>query len=771
MRYRNDYRHRARRPSLTPLFTGSLALWLGCALSYSHALAIGANLPDAVALSALLVVLAGLSCIKRKVRSVALLAAFLGAGAMLGFCQAMIQLAATTNVPESSDAVVFKLDEDARTGRFGQSALAQVTLGDGRTMTCKVMAQNSETLYFGESFRCAASFKPSDFSSDAYSWSKGVCATLYASQLEQLEHADVTGLLALARKKVVEAFGAEDDAHATLQAIVCGYRPSISTSPVYSAYQTSGLAHMVAVSGAHLVIVTGLFAAALNALGVSRRFSTVLIILVMLSYLVLAGCPVSAIRATFMSAIGALSPMARRRASSLNALGVGIMAMITWNPVTALSASFALSALATTGIVVFGPLLATWFHRFEGGLSALVTEPLTMLVSANLLAQPYSCSLFGLLPIVSPLANIACSLLFPLVCGFGLIAGLACLSGLPIAGFVVEAAAMSAFAMNTLVSAFASIPFSAVPFKPETHWALVFSAVLAFALWAWWPEARYGVIALAAIPFALMVAFLIPDNRDTITMLDVGQGDSFLLRSRGEVMLVDTGNNDSMLVGELARNRVFEIGNVLVTHVDDDHCGSLDAVAQCANVRTFLLAADMLEESSGKAKDLVDTARGMSDEVVGLEAGDVFRIGAFTCRVVWPRAFADSGGNADSLCIWVDYDGDDDGRIDFTALFTGDAEHGELQHMIDDHEVGRVDLLKVGHHGSRNGMTQAQANVLKPRIALIGVGAHNRYGHPTEEILNMLENEGSEVYRTDEDGEVTCELSPRGAHVFSQAYN
>ena len=111
-----------------------------------------------------------------------------------------------------------------------------------------------------------------------------------------------------------------------------------------------------------------------------------------------------------------------------------------------------------------------------------------------------------------------------------------------------------------------------------------------------------------------------------------------------------------------------------------------------------------------------------------------------------------------SLVLRLDYG-------DTSFLFTGDADAYLEYILLDSGADLHADVLKVGHHGSRNAMTEEQARALSPRIALIGVGAHNRYGHPTQEALAALDAAGSAVYRTDEDGEVRCVLSPQSMRI------
>ena len=247
-------------------------------------------------------------------------------------------------------------------------------------------------------------------------------------------------------------------------------------------------------------------------------------------------------------------------------------------------------------------------------------------------------------------------------------------------------------------------------------------------------------------------------------MLDVGQGDAFLLRSKGHTVLVDTGNQDTRLVTELAQTRTLALDAVVVTHADDDHCGSLDALENVVRVRQVIVASGMQACEDESCVALCNQAARLG-EIVEVAAGDTLTIGSFTCEVMWPVHLEHDGGNEDSICLHVGYDENGDGTSDITALFTGDAEKEQLAEILESHDIGPVDILKVGHHGSRNGMTAEQAHQLDPRIALIGVGAHNRYGHPTDEILDMLAETGSSVYRSDLNGTVTCALDSQGITV------
>ena len=136
-----------------------------------------------------------------------------------------------------------------------------------------------------------------------------------------------------------------------------------------------------------------------------------------------------------------------------------------------------------------------------------------------------------------------------------------------------------------------------------------------------------------------------------------------------------------------------------------------------------------------------------------------FRLGAFEFTCVWPVAFQDEGGNGDSLCFTVDADIDGDGNREWRSLLVGDAEHEEVSQLLSAGLIDGVDVYKVGHHGSKNALTQDQAAALSPQVSLCSGGARNRYGHPAASAVESLERAGSAVMRTDEHGDVACRFA------------
>ncbi|MBQ9004456.1 MAG: ComEC/Rec2 family competence protein, partial [Eggerthellaceae bacterium] len=603
-----------------------------------------------------------------------LVGASLAVGILLGCAQsASIHEAAAALAGMQGERVELEVLEDSASYGFGESALVRGVVGGSGPLVLEAQLGECGPLLAGERIIVDAQFKAVDVASDRYAWQDGACGALSGTGVERRQAPFPFGELVSLRASVIDRIGAEDDRHALLQALVCGYRRNVRGTDLYASFQACGLAHLVAVSGAHLVIVTGLFASVLRGLKAPRKLSVAVLMCAMGSYYVLSGMPVSALRAAVMSSLGLLSFFGRRRPSSLNAIGIALFAIVAADPPSSISVSLALSVLSTVGIVVFGPLLQAWIGGTPLNRLPMARDALALTLAASLLSQLYACSLFNMLPLIAPLANVVTAPLFPLVCGSGLVSGMleAALGGSAVP--MGEIAAILSGLLAFIVTFASGMPFASVPFTVDAGAALAGSALVAMVLWVSWPRPNAkAVLAFASAASAVILAFVITwDNADRIVMLDVGQGDSIYVQSRGQTLLVDTGNQDAKLLHGLARNHVAHLDSVLVSHADDDHCGSLDQLQRSVDVDRAIVASELTTCDGDSARSLIDQARRTARSVVGADVGDSFKVGAFMARVVWPRAFTEEGGNADSLCILLEYDGDDDGTIDFRTFMTG----------------------------------------------------------------------------------------------------
>ena len=299
------------------------------------------------------------------------------------------------------------------------------------------------------------------------------------------------------------------------------------------------------------------------------------------------------------------------------------------------------------------------------------------------------------------------------------------------------------------------------------------TALFVGIVWAWWPRLRAKTIRVAfgALACALAAAAIVfPRGAgDEIVMLDVGQGDAFLIRSQGASLLVDTGNQEQRLLSALARHKAASFDAVAISHHDDDHCGCLELLAP--NIAgDVLLCEETFACGCDDCEELVATAGRTvgEDRVRGVGAGDTVEVGRFVCTAIWPYSFEEEGGNADSLCFLVEYDAEGDGRPESSVLLTGDAEAKQIEEMMDKASVASVDIVKAGHHGSKAGVADGFSERVGAQAVLISAGANNRYGHPSKEAIEEFESAGMAVFRTDEQGDAVCRFEGDRISVATQ---
>lgn len=248
-----------------------------------------------------------------------------------------------------------------------------------------------------------------------------------------------------------------------------------------------------------------------------------------------------------------------------------------------------------------------------------------------------------------------------------------------------------------------------------------------------------------------------------MVMLDVGQGDSILIQSKTANILVDTGEQGDVLLRELAEQGVTHLDAIVITHKDADHAGALRELAGVVAVDHVYVHEDLLDEETLMAKVLESAqwaTNGRGAE--GVLPGSILQAGEFSLTIIAPHDGGKSE-NDDSLVGLLEFDVDGDGNPEARGLLTGDAESEALERVVS--QVGDIDFLKVAHHGSKGGLTDEQLTGLSPEIALISVGADNKYGHPSTETVKMLEDHGARIYRTDKQGAASVGFSDTGMYV------
>ena len=546
-----------------------------------------------------------------------------------------------------------------------------------------------------------------------------------------------------------------------LGGVLLGDRRRMTGTPAETDFRTTGLTHLVAVSGSHLVVVAAVAGWLMTALGLGRWPRSAGVAAIVGAYVVFSGVQPSAVRAWVMAMAAAAAWVGGRRTDGGSTLAVAAAAVLVVSPVSSFDLGFRLSVAAVAGLVLLARLGTAWIEPALPRTLRGLAEPVSMTLAATMATLPIIVPTFQMLSLVSPVANILCGPLVSLVLLAGL-AGLAAAAIWPALGAVVLgfAGASGAFAV-TIAAWLASWPHASVP--------LGFSAIGGFALavlaiaWVWiaWPTPTRGrSLSLAAVlVFGTMLLAIGPrvSSGPTIEVLDVGQGDAILLRDGGHTLLIDAGPSPGVLRSALARSGVRALDGAVITHMHADHAGGLGALEGLVKVGFIAVPAG----TRAKRSQILTTAERLCgpDGVREVAAGDTLAAGSFALSVVSPTAAVeDASANEASVVLLASVPG-------FSAVLTGDAESDVLAPLIAQRALGDIDVLKVGHHGSAGAVSDSVLASLKPEYALISVGSGNKFGHPKRSTLDELARGGSRVVRTDESGDITVHVGQTGYTV------
>ena len=228
--------------------------------------------------------------------------------------------------------------------------------------------------------------------------------------------------------------------------------------------------------------------------------------------------------------------------------------------------------------------------------------------------------------------------------------------------------------------------------------------------------------------------------------IDVGQGDSILLDLGTTDVLIDGGDGHTDIVPYLQQYVHGDIEVMVATHSHSDHVGGLRAVLDAFKVDQVWTNGQ--GEDSLTYIDFAGKVNAENPDIEGARRGDTISAGSLTFKVLNPEASLPSDVNGNSIVLELDY-----GNVSF--LFTGDAQKDSETSIIAAGEVHHVDILKVGHHGSRTSSSEEFLNVVKPEVAIYMAGLGNIYGHPHPETISALQSVGAQIYGTDTCGTIT----------------
>ncbi|MBI2868644.1 MAG: DNA internalization-related competence protein ComEC/Rec2 [Chloroflexi bacterium] len=646
-----------------------------------------------------------------------------------------------------------------------------------------------------------------DFDYPAYLSRRGVATVSYFPRLERLATGQASGWLSLiygVRRALAGSLArALPEPQASLaQALALGLRTGLPAD-LKAEFVRSGAAHLLAVSGLHISIVTGVMLGVGLWLFGRRRYLYIWLALgAVWLYALLSGMQPPVVRGSIMASLFLAAEALGRQRSAVTALALAAAVMTAFDPFLLWDASFQLSFAAMAGLVLLYPVFLGAGGRLTGlipedraglvSLARVVNSGLSATLAATLAVLPLVAYHFGAVPLVGAATTLLALPALPGAIITAALTGLAGLPAAPLAQVMGWAAWLFLSYIIAVVQFFAGLPFAAAAvgsFSGAFVW-LYYAAFLLVMLAArqrrpvkdLLQRARrrapalgapagaaerhtrllIGGLALTAL-LVFVSAATLPDNRLRVTFLDVGQGDAILIQRGSQQVLIDGGPSSRDVAAGLGGRMPFwdrTIELVVLTHPHQDHLAGLVEVARRFKVERVLypeidLASPLYDEWRAVTRDVtrLDVAPGQRIDLGGGAVLDLLGGGR-------PASPDESDVDDSGLVLRLSLDG-------VSFLLTGDISADVERELVRDRAVLTSTVLKVAHHGSNTSTSAEFLSVVNPGVAVISVGAGNSFGHPGAGAMSRLSARPSlDVYRTDEHGAV--EMTTDGENLWSR---
>ncbi len=739
--------------------------WLTCAFSAAVFLSVYL-LPESLGLPAgFLCALGGLLSLllprgarqRAALLAAGLAAGFLWTGLYAHFVRAPAHALADISQPPFAMTV---LDFPTPTSR---GASLPVRLGEGSTKV--QLYAGAEALEFrpGDKIYGAIHLSPSDFlrgESVDYYQSKGIYLLGYAQEeptlIQRPEHIPPRFWPQYAahelKASVARLFPADIAGFVT--ALITGDKSALPTG-LYSAFQRSGISHIVAVSGLHISFLAAMMALLL---GKMNRRSAILTILIVYFFAALAGNSPSALRAAFMCSFPLLAPLLNREEDRPTALCTVLALLLLHCPYAASSVSLQLSFAAVAGIyLITTPLSQRWhkavpkWDKLPGSLAGKVllycVDSLAVTLGALLFTTPLAALHFHSVSLVGPLTNLLTLWAVSDVFLSGLLAALLGLCFPGAAAILAWISAWPARWVIFIVKAFSRLPFASIPLTSIylLGWFLIAYAIALLYLFSR-RRLRPTVCVITLLPTlcATLMMNVYPTLTGALTVaaLDVGQGASTLFYSRGHAVLVDCGGNSWDDPGDVAADYLQSLGSshldaLILTHYHSDHtCGVAELLSRIDV--SLIIAPDVTPEDPLRQEILaLAKEHGCSVELLLEDAAISFGDALLSIYEPLGKGSANEEGLS-VLCTVGSFD----------VLITGDMDAVVERRLVKYKSLPDIELLMVGHHGSKTATSEELLLAVTPERAVISSG-YNSYGHPALEAMERLGAAGCEIYRTD----------------------
>ncbi|MCR4576295.1 MAG: DNA internalization-related competence protein ComEC/Rec2 [Clostridiales bacterium] len=598
---------------------------------------------------------------------------------------------------------------------------------------------------------------PNGFDFNKYLWADGTALVSNANSSDIIvdgKQTSVKSVLLGFREKLAdicdEVFAEQSD---VTKAVLLGDRSDVSES-VYSDFSTTGISHVLALSGLHVSLIALLLEWVLSKIYCPRSAKHIVICLLLWAYTVMTGAGASTVRALLMYAIACITIELGYWPDTLSVMSWAFIIQTAFDPLLIDNKGFIMSYASVFAILSFIRPGRNGSRSKIGRAIKAIGDSAKASFAVQVLTFPLLASLFYGVPLLSVPINMICVPMAILALYMGFVIVLLGLISTGVAG-VLAVPVKLIWEWIKAISAFtAKLPFA---YAFASAWPVLVIAIymlLAFGCSVYITNNLTRRVTGISAMLIIAVFCLLPGKQIDhlrITVLDEGSSDCIVLNAQGDVYLVDAGKDNSIAADFLISERM-NLRGVFLSHTDIDHYGGIfDVLRRYPNVRIYLPEC---WDRQNPTERLLDALYGK--DITYLSAGDTVQLSKdVLIDVLWPNeGFEPPSDNDGCLVMAVRYKGTD-------MLLAADI--GEKYDSLINVPC---EILKVSHHGSKYATTDAFLDSTEQKAAIISVGG-NSFGHPTEETLSRLSDHGAEIYRTDYMGAITIDVYNDGEYTIT----
>ena len=526
-----------------------------------------------------------------------------------------------------------------------------------------------------------------------------------------------------------------------LKIFITGEKDDLDNN-ILQEYQTNGVSHLFSISGMHVSLLASIILFILKKVSYNNKLNYLVVILFLLFYLFLTNFSSSILRTTIMFISMAINKCYNLKVKNIDIICLVLIIIIIINPFYIYDIGFQYSYLISFTLI----LLAKKTNKVRNKL----VQSLYISFICFLVSFPISIYNFSSVNILSIFINI---ILIPLVSVAVYPLSLLTFIISPLINIFVLAVSI----LEKLNSIFANITiFQLVVSKPNIIIIFAYYVIIYLSLF----NKKYYL--LLVIMLLIQKNLIYYDNSLKVTVIDVGQGDSIFIKmpNNKENILIDTGgkisyNKEKWMIRKkntsITKNSLIpylksmglnKLNTLIITHGDYDHMGESINLVENFKVEKVIFNCG---EFNDLEKELIKVLEKKKIKYYSC----IKELNIDNSKLNFLQTKEYDNENDNSNVIYTELGG-------YKFMFMGDAGIEKEKDILDKYSISNIDVLKVGHHGSKTSSSKEFINEIDPKYNIISVGKNNRYGHPNKEVLENLEN--SKIYRTDQDGSIMFKI-------------